>query len=255
MRKACKISVLALLLALVSLRPSHSQTTCYVVCPDESVSSIGCLEGEIAVCSCTGSPVQANPHCVEEYEPDPCEMRPWRPGCGGICPLLVQTGHGPWSLTDPDNGVLFDMDADGRRDRTSWTTPGSSLAFVALDRNHNGRIDDAAELFGEHTPLRDGSKPPNGFVALQEYDSNGDHTIDDNDAIWPFLVLWTDRNHDGVSQPTELAPILSSNITSLSTAYRWAGRHDQYGNLFRYAATCEADNSAPYYDVYLRIKR
>jgi hypothetical protein len=254
MRKAYKITSLVLLLALISLRPSHSQSnTCAVQCPDGSWSSIGCYQREIAVCSCTGSPVQANPYCEEGS--DPCETRPWGPGCGGICPLLVQTGPGPWTLTDPDNGVLFDMDADGRRDRTSWTTPGSSLAFVALDRNDNGRIDDAAELFGEHTPLRDGSKPLNGFIALKELDDNGDHVIDDNDAIWAFLLLWTDGNHDGISQPTELAPIPSSNITSLSTAYRWTGRRDQYGNMFRYAATCEADNSAPYYDVYFRIKR
>jgi len=250
MRKACKIVFSVLLLTLASLRPSSGSTTCAVQCPDGSWSSIACNSGETAVCSCTGAPLQADPYCA-----DPCELHPWRPECGPMCPLLVQTGHGPWLLTDPDNGVLFDMDADGKPDRTSWTAAGSSLAFVALDRNHNGRIDDATELFGEHTPLRDGSTPLNGFVALKEYDDNGDDAIDDNDAIWPFLLLWTDRNHDGISQPTELAPISSSNITSLSTAYRWTGRRDRQGNMFRYAAECKADNSALYYDVYFRIKR
>lgn len=255
MRKEFLVSMLALLLlSLVSPRPSHGLPggTCAVQCPDGSWSSIACDRNENAFCTCSGSPVQANPYCEAV---DPCETHPWRPECGPMCPLLVQTGRGPWSLTDPDNGVLFDMDADGRRDRTSWTMPDSSLAFVALDRNDNGRIDDAAELFGEHTPLRDGSKPLNGFVALKEYDDNGDDAIDDNDAIWPFLLLWTDRNHDGISQPTELDPIASSDIRSLSTAYRWTGRRDHYGNLFRYAAVCGADNSAPYYDIYFRIKR
>lgn len=188
-------------------------------------------------------------------EDDPCDERPWLAECGPMCPLIVQTQHGAWSLTDPAGGVMFDMNADGRRDRTSWTTPGSGLAFVALDLNHNGTIDDAAELFGEHTRLSNGAKPPNGFVALDQYDDNGDDAIDAADAIWPFLVLWTDRNHDGVSQRAELEPIASTAVASLSTAYRWTGRRDQHGNLFRYAAACDAGNSAPYYDVYFQVKR
>ncbi|MFL6260526.1 MAG: hypothetical protein ACJ76Y_12500 [Thermoanaerobaculia bacterium] len=38
--------------------------TCAVQCPDGSWSGIGCNSGEIARCTCSGSPVQADPHCM-----------------------------------------------------------------------------------------------------------------------------------------------------------------------------------------------
>ena len=38
-------------------------TTCANKCDDGSWSSIACLDNEMAVCSCTGSPLQANPYC------------------------------------------------------------------------------------------------------------------------------------------------------------------------------------------------
>jgi len=41
-----------------------SSTTCTVQCPDGSWSGIGCNTGETAHCTCTGSPVQANPYCT-----------------------------------------------------------------------------------------------------------------------------------------------------------------------------------------------
>ncbi len=39
-------------------------SSCSEVCSDGSWSGIGCYPGQTAVCSCTGSPVLANPHCI-----------------------------------------------------------------------------------------------------------------------------------------------------------------------------------------------
>lgn len=38
--------------------------TCAIQCSDGSWSSIACLHNEIAICSCGGSPLQADPHCI-----------------------------------------------------------------------------------------------------------------------------------------------------------------------------------------------
>ncbi len=47
-------------------------------------------------------------------------------------------------------------------------------------------------------------------------------------------MLWTDRNHDGLSQSDELASLASSNISDISLDYRESRRQDRYGNRFRY---------------------
>jgi hypothetical protein len=45
--------------------------------------------------------------------------------------------------------ISFDLDLDGTTD--SLTLPAQGSAFLAIDRNHNGQIDDGSELFGPDT--------------------------------------------------------------------------------------------------------
>lgn len=114
-----------------------------------------------------------------------------------------------------------------------WTRIGVDDAFLAMDRNGNGTIDNGAELFGNFTPLRSGALAANGFVALAELDDDGSGAIDSRDAVWSRLLLWTDRNHDGFSSASELQQITSSPVTMVSTDDQAIGRRDQWGNYFR----------------------
>jgi hypothetical protein len=183
--------------------------------------------------------------------------------CGYFCgdytgcrsPIVINLANGTYDLTGPLNSVMFDLDADGASDRVTWTAPSSTVAFLALDRNHNGRIDNGGELFGNHTRFADGTEAANGFDALSELDLNRDGVINGADPIWTSLLLWTDRNHDGKSSADELKSIVSSTIVGIELRYHWIGRRDRFGNMFRYEAIVDLhDGARPIYDVFSRIR-
>lgn len=175
-------------------------------------------------------------------------------GCSSCdSPIVLNLGTGNYQTSPIDDPALFDVDADGMAERITWTARGTPMAFLALDRNGNGGIDNGSELFGNHTPLASGRSASNGFAALAEYDANGDSVIDSRDAVWKSLVLWTDANHDGISEMDELQPISSSKVEAVSLSYHFSGRTDPSGNVYRYGSTFVVDGHVrPCYDIFFR---
>ncbi len=188
--------------------------------------------------SCPGGPP---PICL----PDDGES-PDDPKCPPVSPTVVDTTGGGFHLTSADDGVVFDIRGDGHPIKLAWTAGNWGNAFLALDRNHNGKIDNGRELFGNFT-AQPASDHPNGYLALAEFDKpenggNGDGIVDERDAVFSHLLLWIDENHDGISQPNELHTLPELGVYSISLHYR-DDRHfvDQYGNWFHYQAALNPD--------------
>lgn len=138
---------------------------------------------------------------------------------------------------------MFDIVGKGIPEQISWTSANSDDAWLALDRNGNGMIDDGTELFGSSSPqpLLTPGESKNGFRALAMFDTpaysgNGDGQIDQGDGVFSSLKLWQDRNHNGVSEAEELQSLSNSVIRVIELRYKESKRRDENGNWFRYRA-------------------
>lgn len=95
----------------------------------------------------------------------------------------------------------FDIDADGKTDQIAFVGPNSG--FLALDRNGDGIINDGRELFG--------ALSGNGFADLAAYDTDGDGWIDENDAVFARLLIWS-RDAEGNDR---LEGLLERNVGAI----------------------------------------
>lgn len=127
-------------------------------------------------------------------------------------PLVLDLAGDGVNLTGANKeGSLFDINADGRPDQSGFVQGDD--AFLALDRNHNGRIDNGGELFGDqHGAV-------NGFEELALFDENNDGQIDHRDAIFSDLLLLHDLNRDGSVGLREVSQLLDQGIASLDLGY------------------------------------
>jgi hypothetical protein len=169
---------------------------------------------------------------------------------GSFCcpgsPIILDLHGDGITLTSWQDGVAFPLRPEYGPSHLSWTQPESDDAWLALDRNHDGLINDGSELFGnftEQTPTT--GEHRNGFVALLRLDDNLDGVVDGNDSIYSDLRLWLDLNHDGVSQTHELHPLSRYGINGLQATYSSTDTVDAHGNRFRYrGAVVRAQDSS-----------
>lgn len=131
-------------------------------------------------------------------------------GDGGGDPLIFDLDGNGVSLLSVDDGVMFDIDNDGKLDQTGWVDKGDGM--LALDENGNGIIDNQSELFGDIKSA--------AYKHLAEYDSNEDGKITRRDNVWKHLRMWIDKNSNGKTDPGELKTMKDLGMTKIDLNYK-----------------------------------
>lgn len=104
-----------------------------------------------------------------------------------------------------DQRFSFDLDADGTTENINRLASGSG--FLVFDRNGDGKANDGRELFG--------TMSGDGFADLARLDDDGNGWIDENDAAYASLSLWT----PDASGAGSLQGLKAANVGALALAH------------------------------------
>ena len=119
-------------------------------------------------------------------------------------------GDGIELVSSRRSNVRLDVNGDGTAERLGWV--GKDDGILALDRNHNGRIDDFSEISFVHD-FRGAATDLEGLYA---YDSDGDGFLTQADERFGEFLVWKDTNGNGKSQPHELFTLDELGIVSIA---------------------------------------
>lgn len=159
-------------------------------------------------------------------------------------PLALDlNGDGTISATDIVNGLDFDINGDGAIDRTAFVSGGD--AFLALDRDGNGRIDNGKELFGDqHGAL-------NGFLELSNFDDNHDGKIDSKDGVYSLLQGITVGSDNAIRAHS----LESLGVRTLFLGFQEEDLPAQGGNRIRQSGAFERSTGGYGYAADLLLNR
>ena len=122
-----------------------------------------------------------------------------------------------------DDKYEFDLDADGNKELISYFTGNSGM--LALDKNEDGVINDGSELFG--------ALSGNGFADLAAYDDDNNNYIDEADAIFDQLRIWTKTPEGDTLESLKDRDIGAIYLGSTETPYDIKGEDNQHNGRVR----------------------
>jgi len=156
-------------------------------------------------------------------------------------PIVIDLGKNGFSFGGPEGAIYYDLLGVGKMSRIQWVAPNSDDVFLTHDTNGNGLIDDGSELFGNGTRmiLENNRLAKHGFEAMAQWDlaplgGNGNGVIDVHDAVWEALLLWQDKNADGISQNSELSAPSDMGLTRVGIFFKETPTYDEHYNILKY---------------------
>ncbi|MCQ2535623.1 MAG: hypothetical protein MJ110_01490 [Lachnospiraceae bacterium] len=138
-----------------------------------------------------------------------------------IDPLVINLDT---PITDIGNqSFYFDLNCDGEEEEI--TNLGKGSAFLALDKNEDGTINDGSELFG--------ALSGDGFADLATYDEDGNNWIDENDSIFDKLKIFS-VDPKGVKTLLTLkeAGVGAICLSNTGTEFHFTGSTSDNANAF-----------------------
>ncbi len=137
-----------------------------------------------------------------------------------VSPLVLDLGgDGVRTLSLEESTGKFDLLNTGHSIDSGWLSPEDG--FLAIDTNHNGRVDDRSELFGGGLG--------EGFARLATFDTNHDGQVNAQDLQFNDLLVWQDRNGNHRTDAGELRSLIDAGVASLSISYTFKPE-EQKGN-------------------------
>lgn len=135
-------------------------------------------------------------------------VQKWQERINLTDPLVISLDGRAPTLTDAS--FEFDLDSDGKTEKIGFVSSGSG--FLAFDKNGDHTINNGSELFGPGTG--------NGFQELSTFDQDHNNWIDENDAVFSQLSVWT-RNENGQDRLISLkeAGIGAISLQSAATGF------------------------------------
>jgi hypothetical protein len=150
-----------------------------------------------------------------------------------IDPLVVNFDGGMLELGSVRH--RFDLDLDGKTDEIAFA--GSGSGFLALDRNADGTINDGSELFGP--------TEGDGFAELAAHDGDGNGWIDEADAVFEKLLIWT-KEADGTETLYSLKEkgVGAIYLENIATPFDYANGLDGYDGKLRASSLFLGENGS-----------
>lgn len=130
---------------------------------------------------------------------------------------------------DWNKKINYDVDGDGKTDRTEWLKKGTKDGFLVMDVDGDGKIT-GNELMNESTIKGKTNQFKTGFEKASFYgDADKDGNIS-GDELNKFSV-WVDKNGDGITDTGELSSMKDMGIVGIDTKEGSFTRAKQVGQL------------------------
>jgi Ca2+-binding RTX toxin-like protein/subtilisin-like proprotein convertase family protein len=139
-----------------------------------------------------------------------------------IDPVVLDLNGDGVKLTSYNSSeVTFDVDNDGKQERTGWVSNQDGI--LVEDVNQDGKINNITETISEYYNPNDGSVADadgkyskDGLAALKKLDSNHDGKFNNQDSKWNDLKVWVDASGDGVTDAGELKTLTEAGIKEIN---------------------------------------